>query len=74
MVNNNSQCVTCNHKDHDAGRCSKCNCGESERIHYGESMGWGGYNADLSESVNHIYNASGELRGERNYHCERKRK
>lgn len=23
-------CSTCNHADHDAGRCKQCNCGESE--------------------------------------------
>jgi len=34
-------CDTCNHKDHDAGRCDRCNCGEAEIVH--PTGGWSAY-------------------------------
>lgn len=34
----NAMCPDCNHFQHDPGKCSSCNCGESELISLAENV------------------------------------
>lgn len=33
-------CPDCNHVEHDPGKCSKCNCGESELVGLNHLANW----------------------------------
>lgn len=63
-----SECGVCHHDDHDAGRCKKCNCGESEIVRprtYGRIR-----HTDLGDYVERIYATPSTIYGERHYWCQ----
>lgn len=54
-------CETCFHKEHDAGQCKKCNCGQSDLIH--SSYGFINSNPiELDDYINRIYNNAETVR------------
>jgi hypothetical protein len=63
-------CTICNHDEHDAGQCKRCNCGESEIIQRTLPPRMFA-NKDFGEYVNRIYTKADTLMGERRYNCQR---
>lgn len=64
-------CEICSHQTHEAGRCNKCNCGQSEIVQhcsYRGTMRNGGFDDYITKI--YITTASQTIYGERHYHCQ----
>ena len=58
------QCATCNHQEHELGRCKQCNCGSSELMCSSE---YDSYTTtiDFDEHLTRIYNNANTVRYEK---------
>jgi hypothetical protein len=60
-------CKTCNHEDHNAGKCKQCNCGESEVIKSEDTSfslpsDYGDYLKNVREKWNELDNEKGDYK------------
>ena len=57
------RCLTCNHSEHESGRCKQCNCGENDVVRPKRSFYF--LTADYGDHINRIYRNANVVRYEK---------